>query len=348
MLAPLLASLGLRAAPRASRTLHQRRVARDRVITGEHGLVDERYVRLGGVDQWVSVRGERRDNPVLLVLHGGPGAPYTIFTPLLRAWEQHFTIVQWDRRGAGRTLGRNGKRGCGELSFARDVDDAIELAEHLHRRLGPARLIALGSSMGNLVAAPLVKRRPDLFAAYVATDLGVSARGEAVTLARTLARLRAAGRHRAAAALAAMDPDPARWTLAEWNRKQRWTMKLDPHMQHVARHLLTPLIFGAPHRSLRDVYDLIVGLDLAAAAHFAEFMATDLRALGPRYELPFFLFQGDDDAFTPTELAAEYFAEVDAPLKHYAEIHDAGHFAAFARPQQFLRELLTHVRPAVA
>jgi pimeloyl-ACP methyl ester carboxylesterase len=42
---------------------------------------------------------------VLLVLHGGPGWPNAVFTLPLRSWEGHFTVVQWDHRGAGKTLG---------------------------------------------------------------------------------------------------------------------------------------------------------------------------------------------------------------------------------------------------
>ena len=74
-------------------------------------------------------------------------------------------------------------------------------------------------------------------------------------------------------------------------------------------------------------------------------MAYDARRLGTRFEVPFFLFQGETDVVTVTSLAEEYFREVEAPTKGLALIPDAGHFAAFTQPDRFLAELLTQVRP---
>ena len=74
-------------------------------------------------------------------------------------------------------------------------------------------------------------------------------------------------------------------------------------------------------------------------------MAYDARRLGPRFEIPFFLFQGESDVVTLTTLAQDYFADVEAPAKALALIADAGHFAAFTRPERFLTELLDKVRP---
>jgi hypothetical protein len=46
---------------------------------------------------------------------------------------------------------------------------------------------------------------------------------------------------------------------------------------------------------------------------FEEFTAYDAWRLGIRFEVPFFLFQGESDVITVTSLAEEYFQEVEAP-----------------------------------
>ena len=81
---------------------------------------------------------------------------------------------------------------------------------------------------------------------------------------------------------------------------------------------------------------------------FSELMAYDAWRLGTRFEVPFFLFQGETDVITLTTLAEEYFEEVEAPTKGQALIRDAGHFAAFTQPKRFLAELVTRVHPLTA
>jgi len=113
----LAGAAGVLAAPAigglAWRKARQRRVAKALEIDTPNGIAEQRFVRVGGIDQWVQLRGEDRDNPLLLVLHGGPGWPNAVFTLPLRSWEQHFTVVQWDHRGAGKTLGASGKAAAG-------------------------------------------------------------------------------------------------------------------------------------------------------------------------------------------------------------------------------------------
>src|SRR5215203_7232640 len=353
MIGIIAAAAGVAAVPIAGglayRKSRQHKVAQALVINTPNRIVEERFVRVGGVDQWIQIRGEDRDNPVLLVLHGGPGWPNAVFTMPLRPWEQHFTVVQWDHRGAGKTLRRNGKAGSGEMTFDCRVADAIELIEFLRAHLGVDKVIVLAESMGTLTGTPLVKRRPDLVHALVATDLYVAmAANEARKYQLTMERLRAAGNAKGVAALEEIGADPVRWDLGAWNTNMAWAFRTNVPTPNLDRRLLFPLALTSPIYTLRDLFTLFTGFQWSAAQMLQELMAYDAWRLGTRFEVPFFLFQGESDVVTLTTLAEEYFEEVEAPSKGLALIKDAGHFAAFTQPKRFLAELLTRVHPLTA
>ena len=330
----------------AWRKARQRRVAKALEITTPNRIIEQRFVRVGGIDQWIQVRGEDRDNPALLVLHGGPGWPNAVFTLPLRPWEQHFTVVQWDHRGAGKTLRRNGKPGSGPMTFDQRVADAIELIDFLRQHLGVEKVIVLAESMGTLTGLPLAKRRPELLHALVVTDLYVNmAANEARKYQLTLERLRAAGNTKGIAALERIGADPARWDLGAWNTNMAWAFRTNVPTPNLDRKLLFPLALSSPLYTLRDLSSLFTGFQWSTAQMFHELTTYDARRLGAGFEVPFFLFQGETDVITLTSLAEDYFQEVEAPTKELALIKDAGHFAAFTQPQRFLTDLVTRVRP---
>jgi pimeloyl-ACP methyl ester carboxylesterase len=327
------------AAPLAYRAVRKHRRAVEARIDGPAGIVEGRYVTIGGVEQWLQIRGEDRANPVLLVVHGGPGSPYSVFTPVLREWERHFTVVHWDRRGCGRTLRRNGFHPQ-ELTFERMVDDGIEVAEHVREYLGKERVILMAGSMGTIVGLPMARRRPDLFCAYVGTDFYVDmVDNERRGRLETLQRLRAAGNRRGVAALEALPEDPREWDVKAWGRRMQWTMGTDPTTPNGVFKLLFPLLLTKPDYSLRDVAAWLKGFGKVRDAMFEQFMRFDARALGTSFEIPFFLFQGAQDVVTLTGPAMEYFADVQAPDKQLVLIEGASHFAAFTQPARFLDAL---------
>jgi hypothetical protein len=77
----------------------QHKVAEERAIISPNGINSLEPVRIGGIGQWVEIRGQNVNNPILLFIHGGPGIA---FIPLAGAWqaswERYFTVVQWDQR----------------------------------------------------------------------------------------------------------------------------------------------------------------------------------------------------------------------------------------------------------
>ena len=94
--------------------------------------------------------------------------------------------------------------------------------------------------------------------------------------------------------------DPTRWDLHAWNVNMVWAFKTNVPTPNLDRRLLFPLVFFSPIYSLRDIYTLFVGFRNSTAEMFNEFIAYDARQLGTRFEIPFFLFQGESDVITLT------------------------------------------------
>lgn len=178
-------------------------------IRDPHGINEAGYVRLGGIDQWVQIRGRDRDNPVLLCVHGGPGGTWLPVTRLFLPWEKEFTVVLWDQRGAGKTLKTTGPSVAATMTVERMTQDGIELAEHLRTRLGKQKIILLGHSFGSVLGVRMAKLRPDIFSAFIGTgqvsDLPRSTAGEYL---RIQERAQAAHDAETLRALAQIGPPP--------------------------------------------------------------------------------------------------------------------------------------------
>ena len=68
----------------------------DRIVT-PNGVQETFEAVLGGARQVINVRGADRGNPILIYIHGGPGAVEMPFGwAFQRPWEDFFTVVQWD------------------------------------------------------------------------------------------------------------------------------------------------------------------------------------------------------------------------------------------------------------
>ncbi|MYT19887.1 alpha/beta fold hydrolase [Streptomyces sp. SID7760] len=352
MLATVLAtSAVLLAAPVTGLLGHRalRRVgsARQLRIDSPNGIDEQRFVRIGGIEQWISIRGEDTANPVMVEIHGGPGASHSIFATRTRSWEAHFTVVRWDMRGAGKTFGRSGPQGQGEMSFDRLYEDALDVTRYARERLGADRVVLVASSLGSVFGLRLARSHPELYCAYVGTDQNILDAGRDTSVHEALlARLRAAGKHKAAAAVEEMGRGPHPLTADQRAAYDKLTVASDPLTLDTLKRVVLRSLWFSPLHSLRDIGRYFAGMKFSARLTPA-LAAFDDRADGTRFELPFYVFQGDRDVITPPEPARSFFDEVEAPVKEFALIEDAGHFAAFRHPDRFLHLLLTRVRPVV-
>ena len=323
------------------RMLRRWRIASRLKIRNPRGIQEAGFVRIGGIDQWVQIRGEDRANPVLLVCHGGMAMSYMPQTEAFRPWERHFTVVQWDRRGVGKTYGRNGPKGSGEMTLGRIAADGLELAAHLRQRLGKSKILLMGHSMGSMIGVTMAARGPEHFHAYLATEQIVTmAENEQVTYRMTLDRLRAQGQSKDARKLERLGPPPYP-TAMRWGAKQGMAEKADHAYGAVLKQMGRRLM---QVYSMGEITHFFAANQFCASKLFKQWMDFDAKTLGDRFGLPLVVIQGEDDLMAPIVLVSAWLDGVQAPSRRLYPLK-AGHLSMFTAPDVFLQTLVAQVRP---
>jgi pimeloyl-ACP methyl ester carboxylesterase len=325
-------------------SLVRSRNAKAYAIRSATGIDEASYVPIGGIEQWVTIRGQKRDNPVLLFLHGGPGDvtnPWSF--ALFARWEEQFTVVQWDQRGAGRTLRKTGPSIAPTVTLDRIAQDGIELAEFLRTHLGKAKIIIVGHSFGSLIGVRMARARPDLFFAYVGTaQVADETRNYVVAFDALMNKARALGNQQALDELGRVGPPPYK-TGEGYGVQRRWANAFEGADQFIYGTIGLALV--APGNSVDDIDASFEGQQLSAERLVPQSTSLTPNDLGLNFAIPVFVFQGAEDFTTPTELARDYVNSITAPQKAFVPIVGGGHFAVFMKSDQFLRELVTRVRP---
>ncbi len=180
-------------------------------IVAPHGIQESYKTRIGGIDQWINVRGQDKANPIILFVHGGPASP---LIPTLwqfqRPLEEYFTVVNFDQRGAGKTYVEAHSDAIGAtLHIPRYIDDAIEVAEHVRQRYGKRKLILMAHSWGTVIGLGAVQKRPELFYAYVGIGQVINTRdNERISFDYGLQQAKAHGNAAAVKELESIAPYP--------------------------------------------------------------------------------------------------------------------------------------------
>lgn len=320
-------------------------------IAPERGIEESGFVTLGGLPQYVQIRGRDRRNPVILLLNGGPGFTMLPETYTFREWEKDYTLVMWDYRGEGKTYEHSGPKAQGTMSIERIAQDGVELADYLRRRLQKDNIVVLGHSWGAMLGVHMVHLRPAAFAAFVGTGQLVNQqRGAIASYAPLLARARRLGNKQAEAVLLAAGPPPYSADLSEWTSLLIWAQALDPPAAETPpsgpaawwnrASLYFARLFGPPEAAPA----ITPAVQFTMDSLWPDTVADDLRALG-KLEVPVVIVQGSEDLSAATSVAKDYFDWVEAPSKLYVAREGRGHLTLYREPKAFLKILNRHVRP---
>ncbi len=333
----------------------QHRVAEERAISSPNGINSLEPVRIGGIDQWIEVRGQDVNNPILLFIHGGPGVA---FIPLSGAfqdpWEKYFTVVQWDQRGAGKTYTSNDKELQRRTMDVPQMErDTLDVANYLRTRFRRKKIFVIGHSWGSVLGLWLAHEHPEIIYAYVGTGQVVNMRqNEEIGYRDALQQARTRNNAQAVKELESIAPYPSpNVDMTKTSIVRQWEQKLlgpPPGVPDFtdARRLLLDLV-SAPEYSFADDYNFVHGQMFLFSIKILlpEMEKIDLSKLGYDFRAPIFFFEGKHDPYCPPSLILDYSQLIVAPQKEFIWFENSGHFPFFEEQQKFTDELVQRVLP---
>jgi proline iminopeptidase len=296
--------------------------------------VEERgFLTLGGIPQWVAVHGVDGANPVLVVLHGGPGMPET---PLLRHFngelERIFTVVYWDQRGAGRTYNKNTPPES--MTVERFVADLDELVDHVRAKLRKDTVVVLGHSWGSALGTLYAARHPDKVSAYIGTgQIGDLAASERASYAFVLDEAKRRGNAKAVAELTKLGPPP--WTEQQMMVQRRWLGRFVGMFGRVPFWTAFRISLFAPGTSVLRMPKVFRGMFFSLRTLWPQVSKIDLERDVPELKMPVWFLNGRNDHQVSAAVAERYFNKLVAPKKTLVWFENSGHFAPFEEPERF-------------
>lgn len=288
-------------------------------------------VTLGGDEQWLLIRGADRAKPVVLFLHGDPGRPEMYMAHAFqRALERDFVVVQWDRRGTGKSYFDDPDR---PIRTSQEIADTVDLLGRLSRRFGGRRIIVLGHSYGSLIGTAVAQAHPELIRAYVGIgQVACTEADEDAIQDSWLKRQAQLKGDKRTAALATAG--------GAWDRRDA-LMRYGGEVSGMPGPLpFAWMALSAPEYTLADAVNIQHGWEYDHDHTVFDGPSLPLARSIPALEVPAYFFQGRHDYLAPGLCVQRYSAALQAPINRVVWFEDSAHFPFLSQTADFRRELL--------
>jgi pimeloyl-ACP methyl ester carboxylesterase len=320
-------------------------------IVSANGIDEAKAIELGGIQQWITVRGRDRANPILLVIHGGPAAPDLpnryLYEP---SWADYFIVVQWDQRGGGKTFELNDSdKVAPTITKERMIQDAQELVSYLRSTYGKQKIFVLGHSWGSLVGLSLAELKPEWLYAYIGVGQIINMHeGEKISYEWTLGAARKAGNQQAISELTAIAPYPETDGSVPLNKlgtERKWSIVfggLIHGRQSYATLENTETI--SPDYSETDFKAIDQGSAFTLPKLLPDLMSADFTKV-KKMNCPVLMFAGRYDYTVPSVLVKRWFDQLQAPSKRFVWFENSAHMIYEEEPGRFLVHLVHDALP---
>ncbi|RPJ27498.1 MAG: alpha/beta hydrolase [Chloroflexi bacterium] len=298
-------------------------------------------VSLNGTEQWITIRGQDVNKPILLHLGmGGPGgggfATRSLFEPL----EKDFVVVSWDEPGTGKSYNAVP---ISTLTPQRFVDDAYALTLYLQERFHQEKIYVYGVSWTSILGVKLVQQHPELFHAYIGNGQMVNTTGNDILgYELALDYLTNKGDTKTVETLRKNGPPP----YTGENVTGRYVAYLDILNEYMGMPRYTVIVpilpFMATEYGYVDKINHTRGLIESFEVVYPQLQDLDFITQAPELDLPVYIFAGRDDVNAMSSIVEGYYNVLEAPHKELIWL-EGGHGLGGDNLHQFVDVMLNKV-----
>jgi pimeloyl-ACP methyl ester carboxylesterase len=323
-------------------------IARTPKNNSDKSIAELEKINIGGINQWVLIRGDEIDNPVILFLHGGPG---TAEMPLVAKYnknlEKEFIVVNWDQRGAGKSY--SSQISLETMNTEQFISDANELVAYLKERFNKKKIFLVGHSWGSFIGTNLANRFPEDYYAYIGTGQFVNgllneeySYEYTLEMARSDVNKKRGGKALEELTTRAKFKDGSYVNGIDGVKIQRKWLKTYNGFRYAKSHindLLLQMVL-APEYNLVDLIHFVKGSSFSSSAMWGWIEDVDFLHQITEFEVPIFFLQGRYDYNTPTKLVEEYYNIIESPNKELVYFEESAHMANFEEAEKFNAEVI--------
>lgn len=305
-------------------------------INSENGVGELKKIKINGVYQWLLIRGEDRDNPIILFLHGGPGTSQIGYiSPYQRELEKNYIVVNWDQRGSG--LSYTSDLDQNTMNIQQFVEDTRLVIHHLKEYFNKKKIYIIGHSWGSLLGMKVIQKYPYLVERFV--GIGQVTNWWEMEKFGYDYVLRVAKEQKVDKAqkeLINIGEPPYQNALKDIQIQRKWIGVFGGTTKNI--DIFSVIIEGmekGTEYTEEDIEEWKKGTSYSFIQMHGELFNTNLRDEIKEIEIPIAFFAGRYDYNTPSSLAEEYLNELDAPLKKFVWFEQSAHFPFIEEPKEF-------------
>lgn len=316
-----------------------------RAIMNEDGekpagsLSEKVYVQINGVRQGMFIESRNLANPVLLVVHGGPGCPdYMLTQAHPTGLERHFTVCWWEQRGAGMSYSPQIPKDS--MTVNQMVADTIAVTNYLRGRFKQDKIYLLGHSWGTVIGMLAARKAPELYRAYIAmSQISRQPESEKLAYGYMLKWYKEAGDKAMLRRLGAAPLGSQKYQRLRDEAMHKAGIGTMHSMSSIVSGIVLPEL-GCPQYSLAEKLAFLRGLAFSSASGLRkEEWAADLPREVPELKIPIYFFSGRFDYTVAYPLAKAYFNAIKAPIKGFYTFENSAHSPLFEEPAKANRIL---------